>query len=189
MRLFTGIGLPDALKQNIARLIDGLRPSAHVKWSAPYNLHLTTKFIGEWPEERLAELGAALEPLARRAPIEIALRGVGWFPNPHSPRVLFAAVKAGSELEQLARDTDAVCSRLGIKPEKKAFSPHLTLARIQDPAVPLAPLRAALATLETQEFGAFTARGFSLFLSKPGPAGTIYTQLAEVPFSGPPPEQ
>ena len=188
MRLFTGIGIPPSLQDNLARLIDVLRPSAHLKWSAPYNLHLTTKFIGEWPPERLEELTAALRPLGSRGPIEIALRGMGWFPNPHSPRVLFAAVHAGPELEQLARDTDSVCARLGIEPETKRFSPHLTLARVKNP-VPLPPLRQALAALQTQEFGSFTAHKFSLYLSKPGPAGSIYTELAEVPFQSPASEQ
>ena len=189
MRLFTGIGLPGDLTENMARLIDALRPSAHLKWTAPYNLHLTTKFIGQWPEERLEEVTHALRPLGEREPIDITFRGVGWFPNPHSPRVLFAAVHAGPELEQLARETDAVCARLGIEPEKKRYSPHLTLARIKDPAVPLAPLRNAIAALESQEFGSFTADRFTLYLSKPGPAGSIYTQLAEVPFSGSAPKQ
>ena len=190
MRLFTGIGLPDALQLNIARLIDALRPSAHLHWSAAYNLHLTTKFIGDWPEDRLDELRSALAPLGDRDPIRIALHGIGWFPNPHAPRVLFAAVQAGPALERLAHDTGAACARLGIPTEIRPFSPHLTLARIKDRAVPLAPLRTAIAGLQSLDFGEFTAGAFHLFLSQPGPAGSIYTQLAEVPFTGSiPPKQ
>ncbi len=60
--------------------------------------------------------------------------------------------------------------------------PILTLARIKDPAVSLTPLRNLLEELDAAEFGRFSDR-FHLYLSKPGPAGSIYTQLAEFPFT------
>jgi RNA 2',3'-cyclic 3'-phosphodiesterase len=182
MRLFTGIGLPQNVIDNLTRLLDGLRPTAHLKWSAPYNLHVTTKFIGEWPEARLDELTNALRVVNARPPIDIAIQGTGWFPNAKSPRVLYAGIKAGPELAKLATDTDDALAAIGIERETKKFDPHLTLARIKDSAVPLSRLRTAIDTLETKDFARFTATAFSLYLSKPGPAGSIYTQLAEFPF-------
>ena len=181
MRLFTGIGLPQKVIDGLTRLLDGLRPTAHMKWSAPYNLHITTKFIGEWPEPRLDEVVAALQPLTRRAPIDIAVSGMGWFPNPKSPRILYADIVAGPELAKLAADTDAALAALGIDRETKKFAPHLTLARIKDP-VPLGPLRNAIEKLDSVDFGRFTASQFRLYLSKLGPSGSIYIQLAEFPF-------
>jgi 2'-5' RNA ligase len=139
------------------------------------------KFIGEWPEERLSELTDALQPLGRRKPIHISVEGVGWFPNPHNPRVLWVGVKAGPELAQLAGDTDEATAALGIARETKKYSPHLTLARIKD-AVPLAPIRQAIAQLPSVEFGSFEVDRFHLYLSKPGPSGSIYTKLADVPL-------
>jgi len=183
MRLFTGISLPQDLIDDLTRLLDKLRPEAHLKWSAPYNLHITTKFIGEWPEERKEELVSALRMLSRRSPIDIAIEGAGWLPNPKHPRILFAGLKSGPELKQLADDTDSALAGLGIERETRPFRPHLTLARINDSAVPLDPLRNAIRDLESREFGRFTASNFHLYLSKPGPAGSIYTQLAEFPFS------
>jgi 2'-5' RNA ligase len=182
MRLFTGIDLPAEAKEDIARLLDRLRPAAHVRWTPAYNLHITCKFIGQWPDERVDELKNALQPLGARRPFEIALEGIGWFPNPHSPRILFIAVKAGPEFEQLARDIDAACAKLGIELEAKPFKPHLTMARIKDAAIPLAPLRTAISKLGSVQFGRFTARSFHLYLSRTGPSGSIYTQLAEFPF-------
>lgn len=182
MRLFAGIGLPKNIIDNLARLIEHLRSTAHLSWSAPYNLHITTKFIGEWPPDRLEEIKEAIRPLARRPPIDIAVSGIGWFPNGRSPRVLYADIKAGPELELLAKDTDDSLFPLGIARETRRFSPHLTLARVKDPAVPLEHLRETIKKLESMEFGRFTANGFRLYLSKPGPAGSIYTQLAEIPF-------
>ena len=60
MRLFTGIDLPDDVREKLERLLMHLRPCAHLKWSPVYNLHVTLKFIGEWPEEKLPQLEAAL---------------------------------------------------------------------------------------------------------------------------------
>ena len=181
MRLFTGIELPDDIAETITRLIDGLRPTAHLKWTPAYNLHVTTKFIGEWPEDRLPELVERLKPLGRRMPISIAIEGIGWFPNPHNPRILWTGVKAGSELAQLATDTDEAVAPLGIARETKPYSPHLTLARIKD-VVPLAQVRQAIAQLPTVDFGAFRADRFHLYISKPGPSGSIYAKLADGPL-------
>lgn len=185
MRLFTGIALPQNVTDNLARLLDRLRPTAHINWSPVYNLHLTTKFIGEWPQDRLEELIGALQPVAQRSPISAAVTGLGWFPNPHSPRILFAAVSAGPELGSLAHDTDQALTSLGIPPEKKKFSPHLTLARIKDPAVPLGPLRDGISKLESIDFGSFTIDALHLYLSKTGPSGSIYTKLADFPLLPP----
>jgi 2'-5' RNA ligase len=181
MRLFTGIELPAEIASNLTRLIDVLRPTAHFKWTPAYNLHLTTKFIGEWPEDRLPELIEALKPVGGRRPIPMTVEGMGWFPNPHNPRILWTGIKAGPELAQLASDTDEATAALGIERETKKYSPHLTLARIKD-AVPLTQIRQVIAQLPSVEFGSFEADRFHLYLSKPGPSGSIYTKLADIPL-------
>jgi 2'-5' RNA ligase len=182
MRLFTGIDLTEEVAGNLNRLVERLRPHAQFKWTPVYNLHLTTKFVGEWSEDRMQDLLDALHPIGVRGPIPIQVEGIGWFPNPHNPRVLWAGVKAGPELAQLAADTDAATATLGIPKETKRYSPHLTLARIRD-VVPLSPIRQAIAALPEVDFGSFTADRFHLYLSKPGPSGSIYTKLADIPLS------
>jgi RNA 2',3'-cyclic 3'-phosphodiesterase len=183
VRLFTGIPLSEEVTAAIARLLATLRPAAPLRWITPASLHITTKFIGEWPESRLADLTAALRPLGHRPPFEIAVEGIGWLPNPHAPRVLFVGVQAGPELENLAADTDKATATVGVPEETRRFKPHLTLARIKD-AKDLSGLRRAIANLPDTGFGRFRAEGFHLYLSKTGPSGSIYTQLAEIPFSG-----
>ena len=183
MRLFTGISLPEEVTGNLSALIDRLRPTAQLRWSPVYNLHITTKFIGEWPEERLQEIIDALQPLGSRPPIDIAVNGIGWLPNPHSPRILYAAVKAGPELADLAAAAEKATTALGVERDTKPFRPHLTLARIKDSGITLAPLRQTIAQLESQDFGSFRAASFKLYLSKMGPSGSIYTQLADIPFA------
>src|SRR5437764_10247711 len=125
MRLFTALDLPDYVIGNLEELTRRLKPAAPIAWSPPSNLHITTKFIGEWKEERLPELVAALETVPRREPIPIAIRRVGFYPNPHSPRIFWCGVEAPG-LAEMAADTDAATAALGIAGEERVFSPHLT---------------------------------------------------------------
>jgi 2'-5' RNA ligase len=184
MRLFTGIDLPDDVREKLERLLMHLRPCAHLKWSAVYNLHVTLKFIGEWPEDQVPQLEAALRTLAPRQAIPTEVKGLGWFPNPHHPRVFWAGIHAGDALPALVKDIDSGLASLRIAPEVREFSPHLTLARIKEPA-PLRGLRSTIAQLESVEFGAFEISRFYLYRSQPGSAGSIYTKLSEYSFQAP----
>jgi 2'-5' RNA ligase len=181
MRLFTGLDLPAEVVRNLEELQERLRPKAQIHWSPLVNLHITTKFIGEWPEERLDELKASLAKLPVRSAIPVHIHKMGFFPNPHSPRIFTGGVEAPG-LEALAKDTDGVTAALGIESEKRTFSPHLTLARIRD-KVNLQPLREAIAALPSQDFGRFEATRFFLYQSRPGKAGSVYTKLADFSLS------
>ena len=177
MRLFAGLDVPYEMRRNLELLLEHLKPKARISWSQLNNLHITTKFIGDWPEDRLDDLKLALESVPRPPALQIALRGLGWFPNPHSPRVFFVAIQAPIELAQLARDTDRACARIGVPPERKDFNPHLTLARIREPQ-PLFDLKKAIADLPGVDFGSYTAEAFHLYKSDLQPGGSIYTKLA-----------
>ncbi|HSU59908.1 MAG TPA: RNA 2',3'-cyclic phosphodiesterase, partial [Bryobacteraceae bacterium] len=85
MRLFTAIHLTPEILLRLERLLSTLRAEALIKWSPLDNLHITTKFIGEWPEARLDELHEALGALAPREPFQVELKDLGWFPNERSP--------------------------------------------------------------------------------------------------------
>lgn len=182
MRLFTAIDLPPDVIANLESLIARLKPAARISWSPAANLHLTTKFIGEWPEERLDELTATLRALPPHPGIPIAIEKLGFFPNPHAPRVFWAGVHAGDALAQLARETEDSLAALGIAREQRAYSPHLTLARIKTPGKQPALLE-AIAKLPSLDFGRFTADRFFLYHSKTAPSGSVYTRLAEFPFA------
>jgi RNA 2',3'-cyclic 3'-phosphodiesterase len=181
MRLFTAVDIPPEIVSKLARLIAGLRPSARISWSAASNLHITTRFIGEWPDERLPELQRALGEVPGGGAIPIEIRGLGFFPNPHSPRVFWAAVHAPAALAELARATDERLGALGLARESRPFSPHLTLARIREP-VPLTGLLKSVAALPSLEFGAFTAERFHLYQSRLQSGGSVYTKLSEFPL-------
>src|SRR5579863_9934887 len=128
MRLFTGIALPRHVSDNLARVLTELRPLAPLNWSPVENLHITSKFIGEWPEQRLAELKEVLDNLNPPGGFEVAISRFGYFPNPHNPRTLFAGVQAGPEPAELASTMDENLRPLGVAAETRPYSPHLTLA-------------------------------------------------------------
>ena len=130
----------------------------------------------------MPELTRALGSLGSRAPISIRVAGLGFFPNARSPHVFWAGIDASPQLSNLAKDTDQALERLDVKPEARAYSPHLTLARIKDPAG-LSSFRSEVQRRGQPDFGSFTADRFYLYLSKPGPAGSVYTKLSEFPFS------
>ncbi len=181
MRLFTGLDLPAEVVRNLEQFLQQIRPAARINWSPPANLHITTKFVGEWPEERLSELQSALAGLPPREPIPVQIRKVGFFPNPHSPRNFWCGIEAPG-LAELAADTNRAATSLGIVDEKRAYQPHLTLARIKE-KLDLQPLREVIAARSSLEFGGFVAGSFFLYRSQLHPSGSVYTKLAEFPLS------
>ena len=182
MRLFTGIELPSEILLRLERLISALRPEALIKWSPLDNLHVTTKFIGEWPPPRLEELHEALASLPSRESFDLEIKDLGWFPNERSPRVLWAGVHGGEPLLNLAHETDAKLEGLGIKKEERPFSPHLTLARIKNP-VPLHRLRQRVTEMLPAAIGSFPVSRFVLYRSEPGSNASIYRKLSEYAFA------
>jgi 2'-5' RNA ligase len=181
MRLFTALDLPEDVLERVSQLQERLRPTAKINWSATANLHVTTKFIGEWPEERLSELQAALAAVPSRKAIEVHVHDLGFFPNAKSPRNFWCGIDAPG-LAELAADTDAATSALGIDSEKRKYSPHLTLARIKE-RPDLSRLHHAIEREATFHFGSFAARSFYLYRSQLKPTGSVYTKLAEFPLT------
>ena len=177
MRLFTAIDIPPDVKATLAALLDRLRPLAKLGWIPVEKLHITTKFIGEWPdkpEARLDDMKRALAAVACPAPVEIAIRRLGWLPNPRSARMLYAGVEANESLTALAAATERAVSGIGVPAEDRIYRPHVTLARTRK-RVPLDALKRALAEIELSAIGSYRASSFALYLSAAGK----YTKLQE----------
>jgi 2'-5' RNA ligase len=180
MRLFTAIEIPAEIKGRLRAFVDRLRPTAKLTWSPVENLHVTTKFIGEWPELNLRQLKDALAAVPKPGPIEVAVQGLGWFPNAKNPRVFWAGIEVTEALGKLARDTESTLAAIGVPVEERAFHPHLTLARRREP-VALDKLHQILDSLSADsiQFGAFTVASFFLYLS----AGGKHTKIQEFPLA------
>jgi len=181
LRLFTGIAAPPEINSRLDEMVRQLRPLARIRWSPPANFHITTKFIGSWPSDRLDQLKETLANLEDTRMFKIAIRGLGFYPNARRPKIFWTGVEGGPPLAGLASRTDQFCASIGVKPENKPYSPHLTLARIDTPSG-LASLFDAIAKFDQAEFGEFSATSFHLYLSQPGHGGSVYTSLAEFPL-------
>ena len=179
MRLFAGLDLPEDCVRAIDTLQSKLRPRAQISWSPASNLHITTKFIGEWPEERLEELKLALDGVHGSGPISFSPKGLGWFPNPHSPRIFWVAIQPAAPLAALATATEEALAPLGVQRERRPYTPHLTLARIE-PGSDIAPLRRAVAQLPPVDTGELETTHFHLYESRPTASGTVYSKLHSV---------
>ena len=187
MRLFVALELPAAVRDNLAGLLDELRSVAAAardqrpRWVRAENLHVTLKFIGEAPPEKLDALRAALSAIRSNEPISIAFRDLGFFPNEKQPRVFWVGLQASANLRALASDVDRALAAQGIPRETRAFEAHLTLARFSSPGLGGA-LGEAIRRSRDREFGSVTTREFSLFQSLTKPSGAEYTRLATFPF-------
>ena len=180
MRLFTGLDIAAPVIANLNDMLEGLRPLARVKWSPPENLHVTTKFIGEWPEARLQELREALSDIEPTGAIEIEISGFDFYPNARRPKIFVAKVHAPPELRELARRTEEALERLGYPPEEREYSPHLTLARFGD--ADTRALRRKIDEIGQPRFGSWRADEFHLYRSQTGGSHSVYTVLASWPL-------
>jgi len=182
VRLFVALEIPITARKNLSTLIASLRAiTREPRWVRAENLHVTLKFLGEVREDNLAAVQAALGGIRSRQAVTLEFRGLGFFPNEKKPRVFWAGIEASSNLKTLAADIEGAMEKCGIAREKREFSPHLTLARLER-SLPEA-LRKAIAENAQREFGSLRTGEFHLMQSKLKPSGAEYTTLQTFPFS------
>jgi RNA 2',3'-cyclic 3'-phosphodiesterase len=182
LRAFIAIEIPAEIKKAIAVQTASLHKDAGhaVRWVVPENTHLTLKFLGELSPANMGLLSQALQAeCGQQAPFEIAVGGMGSFPNPRRPRVIWVGLKHPPDLNQLQRKVEAAAALLGYAAEDKPFSAHLTIGRVREQATldEMKQLQSALAGLHIGELGMFTARAVTLFKSELQPSGPLYTPL------------
>jgi 2'-5' RNA ligase len=176
LRLFVGIGFPPELKLQLSLLSSGI-PGA--RWVDPGNFHLTLRFIGETSEAVAADIDDALTRLrVRRFTLQLA--GTGVFGGADKPRSLWVGVERSAELVALRDKIEQALVRVGLPPEARKFSPHVTLARLNKPV--LAALRAFLVTHAQFRAGPLPVEGFSLIASFQTKAGSVYEDQADYPL-------
>lgn len=183
LRLFVAVALPPEVRDVLARAIGRLRDAElrGVRLVTPGAVHVTLKFLGNVDAGLVPPLAEALgEAGSGVAPFELALQGVGAFPNERAPRVLWAGIAGDTgALAGLARRVDEACATLGFARERRAFTPHLTIARLRDSATVNDRGRAAqaLAAIRADVGGRFTVDALHLIKSTLTPAGPLYETL------------
>jgi RNA 2',3'-cyclic 3'-phosphodiesterase len=183
MRTFVAIDIPPEIRDGIRELIATLRRApSNVRWSRPEGLHITLKFLGEIPPDKVDSVKLTLQSLPAAEPIAVSITGAGFFPNERAPRVLWLGIEAGPELAQLAARVEDSLAPLGIAKEDRPFSPHLTLGRIRD-NVGITSLRDLLKRQEPLQLGSFSATAFYLYESQLSSSGSIYKKMAQFPIN------
>ena len=195
MRLFVAIDIDEAIRERLARFLEGVRgfaPADEVRWVRPESLHLTLKFIGEAGPERAEQIQRALGAIRAQA-AKFSFRGYGFFPTVTAPRVFWIGIQAGPRLSHLAAVVDATLAPFSIARERQPYTPHLTLARAGSgrpqrspgdaPSARFHKLQEKLAAAPEPDFGTMTAREFFLYESKLSPKGAEYRKIERFALS------
>jgi len=161
-----------------------LRPQATgVAWVGADNLHITLKFLGGVEDTRLSDVADAVGVAAGVRAFDVEVRGLGAFPTPTRPRVIWAGTDDAPAFAALAARVDRALVALGFPPEARGFTPHVTLGRVRearrDPA-----LATTLAAAATRPFGTLRVARLSLMRSDLSPRGACYTELHGWPLAG-----
>jgi RNA 2',3'-cyclic 3'-phosphodiesterase len=134
IRTFVAATIPEPVREELsALLVRFKRSDPDIRWMRPEGMHITLKFLGDVPADRISELGDAITAgISGVRAFDAALGGAGCFPDKIHPSVLYVGVEAGrKELTALAGSVDAACATLGFKRERRPFDPHLTVGRVR----------------------------------------------------------
>lgn len=190
MRLFVALDIPAETREELASLMIHLRPKCpSARWVRPEAMHITLKFIGHTSPENVPVIREVLAKARSSGPIEMQFRGLGFFPNEKRPHVFWCGVQASPNTTILAADLDRILAKLGIEPERRPFTPHLTLARFKEDnrrgaqsGSPVEIINVAR-EMQTKDFGWLRTSEFHLFESTSKPTGAEYTKLSTFHFT------
>jgi 2'-5' RNA ligase len=177
MRLFVGIDLPWELRERLDAL-EGNIPGA--RWVPSENFHLTLRFIGEVGKHQAEEIDLALATLKARA-FDLTLAGVGTFAKGGRETTLWVGVERNAQLEHLQNKVETALQRIGLEPERRRFTPHITLARLDNPSP--AKLIAFVQAHNLFRAEPMPVRHFTLFSSLLCKDAPVYTAEVEYPLA------
>lgn len=185
VRAFIALELPDEARRLLSVIQDGLRrggAGAPVRWVEPGSIHLTLKFLGDVPAERVEAVTAALaRATLGTSPFTLATGDLGVFPPRGVPRVVWVGLTGRVDrLSQLQASVEREVAPLGFPAEARVFSPHLTLGRVREGTPADAARGLGQATAQTSPPGSVAIPVVEVVLmrSRPQPGGSVYTPLA-----------
>ncbi len=184
MRLFVAVPLGEPARGEILRLLGTLRGTGWpVRWVGDEVVHITVKFFGEVPDERLDVIAEALRlAAAPTGPLTLTVDGLGAFPTMRRPRILRVGFAPNAELAALRDRFENACDAIGFAREGIPFEPHVTLGRVREgQRLPLQGLETYARTVAPR---AFDARDVVLYESILTAAGPRYETRYSVGLSG-----
>jgi 2'-5' RNA ligase len=175
-RLFTGLEIPGSLAESLSMLRGGL-PGA--RWIDPEYYHLTLRFIGDVDDSLATDIAFMLGKVRRRS-FELRLDGLSSFGG-HRPRAVVAAVKPSPSVMELQAEHERLMQRVGLDPEGRKYTPHVTLARLRDSSsYEVAEYLSARAAFRSEPF---EVSRFVLFSSRNSVGGGPYLVEAAYPLA------
>lgn len=177
VRLFVALDLPAQVRERLRLLTGAKLPGA--RWVPPENMHLTLRFVGEVDHGRADDIDGALAGIAARG-FDLTLEGVGAFESGRRVHALWAGVERNPALDHLRAKIESAVVRAGCEPERRKFSPHVTLARLDQPDP--AKFGAWLHANALFRLGPVPVEHFTLFSSRLGRDGAHYTAEADYPL-------
>jgi len=175
-RLFTGLEIPPSVAQSLAMMRGGL-PGA--RWIDPANYHLTLRFIGDI-DDALAHEIAGMLGRVRRGAFELRLDGLLSFGG-RKPRAVVAAVSPIAPLMELQAEHERILQRLGLEPEGRKYTPHVTLARLRESSSQ--QVADYLSARGHYRSASFAVSRFVLFSSRASVGGGPYVVEADYPLT------
>ncbi|TAK22740.1 MAG: RNA 2',3'-cyclic phosphodiesterase [Chloroflexota bacterium] len=190
-RLFVAIELPENLTALVGSIQSRLRDdigerASLLRWVDVTGAHLTLAFLGATPESRIDEIVDALDHVRHRGPVHLASGGLGAFPGPRSPRVLWIGLDGERDaLGSLRSEVQNTLVPLGWPPDTRGFAPHVTIARARDDArsAERRAIGIAYGAIWPPSPVAFAVDAIALMRSDLGPGGPRYTRLARIPLT------
>jgi RNA 2',3'-cyclic 3'-phosphodiesterase len=176
-RLFTALEIPAEVAQSLAMLRGGL-PGA--RWVEPDNYHLTLRFIGDVDGALARDVASILEGVTRPR-FELRLDRLSSFGG-RKPRAVVAAVGQSSALYDLQSEHERLMQRIGLPPEGRKYTPHVTLARLRDTSS--RQVADYLAVRSPYRSTPFRASRFVLFSSRASVGGGPYVVEAAYTLEG-----
>jgi len=175
IRCFVAVDLPEGMREEIGRIQSRIATEG-LRLVRLELVHITLKFLGEVPEERVARIVEALNGI-RTPPFSARVKGMGAFPD-RSIRVVWLGLEGNFDL--LYEKVEASLAPLGFEREERGFSPHVTLGRVGRPSSRMNQLLAPkISALADSDLGSFTVDHFHLKKSTLTRGGPLYDDLAE----------
>ena len=187
LRTFIALEIPQELRQSIHEETIHLRNriGTLVRWVPAGNMHLTLKFLGSISPANVDMITQMIGAEANSCqPFDMHVGGLGSFPSPKRPRVIFIGLQAPAELEALQHGIESATTRLGYESEERGFSPHLTIGRVRQniSASDQQKIRRALAETQIDVLGTARVDSVHLYKSELRPSGSVYTRLYSAPL-------
>ena len=186
IRTFLALDLEETIRGALVEAVGGLpEAGSKIRWVAPANLHVTVKFLGDVAEGDVdAVCGAVAEAAGRGEPFDFDVVGLRCIPAGGRLRMIWAGVREPTgRFDALFGQLESALTPLGFEPERRKFSPHVTLARVKS-APNAGGLRAAAGAHAETRFGTQRAAEVTVYSSRLTPDGPIYTPMAR-PRIGP----